>query len=364
MARVNRLRVWDELRTAYIEWLAAMEPGTLLYRRRNYDFDVERARSIGAIEAGVWRSIWVILTSDYDLLELNEPLWVRRWTVIIPYLAAARIRALLRHKKTKIVAYAMENNNIPEAIQQNAPCLGRLAAGIARWLFPIVAGRFTRIAFATRAAQDNYELLGLPQWVERETILLIPTACDCLQQRHKELEVLFLSALEPHKGVLLMFEAWSSLRQFRIDTGYTLRVVGKGSLEACVQDLAREAGDVTVEVDPPRERVHELLRRATVVVLLSQPYRYWKEQVGLSITEGLAHGCTIVTTDQTGLAPWLQTHGHMIIPSAGTLSTVADLLTVACQHPLDPAAVLASLNDVDGRYSADSWLARGSDVSH
>ncbi|WP_255407361.1 glycosyltransferase [Blastococcus haudaquaticus] len=239
------------------------------------------------------------------------------------------------------------------------PYAGAIASRIARLLFPIIAGQYSRIAFATREAQENYELLGLPSRVERTTIWPIPTRCDCLGALEKQPEVLFLSTLEPHKGIDLMFELWRSSEQVRGAYGYKLRVVGKGGLEERVVNLAAEIGDVIVEIDPPRARVHELLRRAKIVLLLSQPHRYWKEQVGLSLTEGLAHGCTIIATGETGLAPWLADHGHAIVDASSPPSKLAETLRARCETPVDPHAVLSSLSGIDGRLVADRWMANG-----
>jgi glycosyltransferase involved in cell wall biosynthesis len=81
-------------------------------------------------------------------------------------------------------------------------------------------------------------------------------------------------------------------------------VIGAGRLLPEVRAWADGRDDVDLEIDPPRARVHEAMRESSVLVLLSQPHGHWREQVGLPIVEGLAHGCEVVTTSETGLASW------------------------------------------------------------
>jgi glycosyltransferase involved in cell wall biosynthesis len=102
--------------------------------------------------------------------------------------------------------------------------------------------------------------------------------------------------------------------------------------------------------------VHAELRRASVVVLPSRRQVAWREQVGLPIVEGLAHGCTVVTTDETGIADWLRRNGHGVIPAASVGELLASVITEAAARPLDARAVCASLPRQDSRLEADSWM--------
>jgi glycosyltransferase involved in cell wall biosynthesis len=115
---------------------------------------------------------------------------------------------------------------------------------------------------------------------------------------------------------------------------------------------------VSVVVDPPRARVHALQREASVAVLLSQRTRTWREQVGLPVVEGLAHGCAVLATTETGLAAWLEEHGHAVVDPAADPERVADVLVGLLDARRPAATVLADLPDVDGRLAADAWLLR------
>ena len=90
----------------------------------------------------------------------------------------------------------------------------------------------------------------------------------------------------------------------------TLTLLGKGALEQEARALSVAEPSVAVEVDPSRPRIHSVLDEARVLVLPSQPRPDWREQVGLPIVEGLAAGCPVVTTTETGIAGWLDEHGH------------------------------------------------------
>jgi glycosyltransferase involved in cell wall biosynthesis len=82
----------------------------------------------------------------------------------------------------------------------------------------------------------------------------------------------------------------------------------------------------------------------------------WREQIGLSIVEGLAHGCHIVATPDTGLSEWLRLHGHDVLPNEFTVADLTAALRDAARNQLDPAAVRASLPPLDCRVRAENWM--------
>ena len=111
-----------------------------------------------------------------------------------------------------------------------------------------------------------------------------------------------------------------------------------------------------MQIDPARAQIHAQLRRSRVLVLPSQPAPGWREQVGLPICEGLAHGCTIVTSTETGLAGWLAFHGHRVESPAVPADDWAGALALALRQGRPASAVLDDLPIVDGRLAADAWL--------
>lgn len=166
--------------------------------------------------------------------------------------------------------------------------------------------------------------------------------------------VLFLGALDRRKGVRDLLAAWPAVAA--AVPGVQLVVVGTGPFRSEVEAVALERDDVRLVVDPPRSEVHAHLRRADVLVLLSQPTGTWREQVGLPLVEGLAHGCTVVTTPETGLASWLDEHGHVLVPVGAPPAQTAGAVVSALASARPPGDVLASLPAQDGRLAADAWL--------
>ena len=124
-----------------------------------------------------------------------------------------------------------------------------------------------------------------------------------------------------------MLAAWPLVH--RRCPGAELMIVGVGGLASLARSFAEDRAEVDLAVDPPRAQVHRELRRAAVLVLLSRPTPTWREQVGLPVVEALAHGCAVVTTEQSGLAGWLSEHGHHVISSAATDAEVARAVITA-----------------------------------
>ena len=139
--------------------------------------------------------------------------------------------------------------------------------------------------------------------------------------------------------------------------GAQLAVVGGGRMSDEVDAWARNNPTTrTFRGVIPRTDVLALLRRTSVLVVPSQRYGRWREQIGESIQEALSEGCTVVTTDETGIAPWLAGRGHSVIPAASTSSKLPRALADALTTPLPVDAVLDSLPDIDGRLLSDGWL--------
>jgi glycosyltransferase involved in cell wall biosynthesis len=216
-----------------------------------------------------------------------------------------------------------------------------------------------RLAFATSASRDMYErYVGAAALRSRARVFeAIPTSCTCLHE-HTEprrlTQVLFVGGLLEHKGIRQTMAAWDVLRDRRPDT--TLVIVGKGRLEPEVSAWAAARPEVTLHVDPPRSAIHHALRTSAVLILLSQRFGHWREQIGLPIQEGLGHGCEIVTTPETGLAGWLADHGHAVVAPDASPATVATALEEALARATERSGSLADLPDEDQRFVADWWM--------
>ena len=72
--------------------------------------------------------------------------------------------------------------------------------------------------------------------------------------------------------------------------------------------------------------------------------------------EGLAHGCSVLTTTETGLASWLAEHGHGVVDPDAASSEVAAQVVALLDAARPAASVLADLPARDGRLQADTRL--------
>ena len=183
----------------------------------------------------------------------------------------------------------------------------------------------------------------------------MPAPCDCnLDQEKVPARVVYLGDLSQRKGFPLVLAAWSDVA--RQNPEAELVILGKGAMEAQAVRAGTSHGSVEVHIDPSRDDIHRFLRQAQVLILPSQATVTWREQVGLPIVEGLAHGCSIVTTTETGLAEWLSDHGHTVVPPESTAQDLADAICKAVASGPFGNDVTASLPAADGRLAADAWL--------
>jgi glycosyltransferase involved in cell wall biosynthesis len=220
----------------------------------------------------------------------------------------------------------------------------------------ILAGRIwrrvDRVAFGTSAAQELYAR-RLPHRVDQAQALIWALPAPASELVAKEpCQVLFLGAFSDRKGFSLLVRAWPLVRAQL--AGARLLQIGKGPLLAQAEQLAASDRTARLTVDPPRAEIRAQLARSQVLVLPSQRQRAWREQVGLPIVEGLSYGCTIVTTEETGLADWLAAHSHRVLPARLNEADLAEAIVDALRQPV--VGVRESLPTQDGRLVADRWM--------
>lgn len=360
------MRVYETLRSAHLERATVLPPSSIFYRTLREDFDFSLVQDLDLIEASSFSMAAALATSDVRFLEINEPLMLPGLRRTVVALLAARVSARLRRRPLTVVSYAIENR-YPFTGRRTGSLRRRLSDGWHRRLSRVAAAGVDRWAFGTDAARALYAA-EVPASTAAVSSLIpaLPAACRCggpsvADQSGKDPGlVLFLGALTPRKGFDRLLAAWPALAGPPDappgEPALHLQIVGKGTLRQSALELAGRDQRVTVAIDPARSEVHAHLRRARVVVLLSQPTATWREQVGLPLVEALAHGCAVVTTTETGLAGWLAAHGHQVLPADADTETVA----AAVRHSLAAGdtvqQILASLPAVDGRLAADAWL--------
>jgi glycosyltransferase involved in cell wall biosynthesis len=353
--RSSRVRLYESLRTAHLERAHELAPASIVYRVTRYDFDAELARGLDLVQAGRIRTALVLLRSPVRILEVNEPLMLSSLPATAAALAAVGLRRLVGAPRVEVVTYAIGN-----ADPFQAPVGPRLRSRVRRVgervLARAVMRRVDRIVYGTEGARDAYlaVLGGSRPGVPAALVPALPARYDHRDPAPVPGSAVFVGALSERKGVRVLLAAWPAVRDAR--PGATLHVLGKGPLRDEVERAAAADPSIVLEVDPGRDRIHAVLHEASALVLPSQPSPTWREQVGLPIVEGLSHGCTIVTTEETGLAPWLRAHGHGVTRDPSSPAELAATLAATLAHPVGPAAVLGALPARDGRLSADDVL--------
>ena len=354
----DRVRLYSRIRSAHLERAAELPSATILYGEKRYDFQNSLTAGLDLVHTRGLGAAWFLLRHQVGVLEVNEPLMLAAARSTALALAGLSVRRLAGRPRTRVVSYAIENLDV-HALPSPLTVRGRLGRRLDLTLSRLVWRRLDRIAYGTTSARDLYaEVLPAAPRLDSTTIPALPApAEDANTTAERPLDVLFLGAFVPRKGLPQVLRSWPhvvrELPQAR------LRVVGKGRLQPEVEEAARSQDSVAALVDPRREVIRDLLRSSRVLVLPSQPQPGWHEQVGLPIVEGLSYGCTVVTTTETGLGGWLAEHGHQVVDPAATEERLAEAVLTALRHPLDPTEVLASLPDQDGRLAADAWLFRG-----
>ncbi|WP_313544423.1 glycosyltransferase family 4 protein [Leifsonia aquatica] len=350
-----RVRLYDQIRTAHLERAHALEPATIVYRRRRYDFDPRLASGLDLVHAGLLRGAGLALRGGWTELEVNEPLDLASLPRTATVLAAVRLARLIGRRPPAVVTYAIGNLDVfgVRAPRLRSRVRRRLELALARSVWR----RIDRVAFGTSGARDVYAHRFAPK---TDTILVpaLPAACDCAPGRRDPARVLFVGALGERKGLPLLLASWPAVRDARPDA--SLLVIGTGPLEGEVRRAAAADPTITLLVDPPREVIHRELRAARTVVLPSQPRPLWREQVGLPIVEALAHGARVVTSTETGLAEWLRDNGHAVLAPddspAVWASAIARMLGAEADVSADATRILAALPHEDGRLAADRAL--------
>lgn len=352
-------RVYGNLRTAHLERFARMVPADVLFTRTRYDYDETAAapgtRPVRLSRIGVVRHL---LTHRYRAVELNEPLAANRWLDVAAQLVAIRLRSGLGRRRTRVSAYCIGYSDpAAEAVDKRPWLPFPLARLTTRVMANVLVRGMDRLAFGTTGCRDLYTGYVGRRALEPKSALFeaLPAPCDCPSVPAVEsAPLLFVGAFQERKGIRQLMAAWEVLHAAHPDQ--RLHLVGKGTLLDEVTAWAAPRPEVELDVDPPRPHIHAALRQAKALVLLSQRVGAWREQIGLPIVEGLQHGLEIVTTSETGLAPWLDAHGHVVVGPQDTPASVAAGIRRALTSGRSRAELLSELPDTDRRIAADRWM--------
>ncbi|MCI2956173.1 glycosyltransferase family 4 protein [Agromyces atrinae] len=347
------------MRTAHLERIVD-RPGTVvLYRSRRYDFDESIAGRVDLRRAGVVGAFFYGLRHRIDVIEINEPFIARAAPRALAVIYGDRLRAAVsRSRRARVVTYAIASLD-PRDLFDVLPTRARWRARLHQVLVPAVWSSVDRIAYGTSLARSLYRArFGRSRAQPAATLVpALPVRADEPLPAVADPVVVFLGDLSERKGFFDVLEAWPAVAG-RVPEA-RLHIIGRGVGEAAARELAASDDSVTVDIDPPRPAIFAALGEAKVLALPSRRRPLWREQVGLPIVEGLARGCEIVTTPETGLAEWLGAHGHAVVddddgePLADAL---ADALVGALRSTRSPSEIVADLPPVDGRVAAQQWL--------
>lgn len=353
-------RIYSALRTAHLERFRELEASTVIYRTARYDFD-PRAGDPASPPRRLGRggTIWHLLTHTYDVVEVNEPGMARLWPDLLLQLAAIRTRSWVTRRRTSIVTYCIGIVDPSDDAIGHRILRPRVVAVLSKPLLRVLIGSMDRIAFGTTGSYAMYRRHVADRTLRPRARFFeaVPAPCRCLHRVEHERQgtsVAFVGAFSTRKGIEQLMDIWDLVGRDHPDLRLTL--VGQGDHEAAVRAWASDRPGVSVKVDPPRHEIHQVLRDTDCLVLLSQRVGGWREQVGLPIVEALAHGCEVVTTDETGLADWLHEHGHLVVPASSPDLAVAALFGAHLRDLRTGDAVLRDLPAEDQRLAADRWM--------
>jgi glycosyltransferase involved in cell wall biosynthesis len=344
------VRVYDVVRTAHMERDADRTDVRIRYARTRYDFDAELLRRVDAQRQGSWSLFLELLRDPPAVIEVNEPLSFPAMSRIAAVFAATRLRP---GRRPRMVSYAIENLD-PRPFIPDLPRRARWNRRAWLHMAPAFWRRLDRVAFGTEQAADLYQEVFGSARSTRPELQLIPHLPSAVVHGSAPRDgVVFVGDLSERKGFPRLLEAWASVAAAEPEA--RLHLIGRGRGVAAAQAFALERSRVEVSIDPRRDVIDQALRQGKVLVLPSERGPRWREQVGLPIVEGLARGCLIVTTTETGLAPWLEAHGHFVVPP-GDSAALAEALLAALRSPRHVSDILADLPNMDGRAAADRWL--------
>ena len=316
------------LRSSHLERLAPVPGFRLLAGDRHPDCDdaLLAAACFPVLEGSLDELEADLRADPPDVLEVTEPLWTAQWP------ASLRLAAAV--PSARLVTYAIEV--LPPA---TAPDPGRLTA-------VAYGSAAARRAYAVSYPQATWTTTVLEERRGRCLLCFPADGAAGLAER----EVVFAAEFSERKAVDLLLPAWDEARP----DGWRLRLLGWGPRTEAVLAWAQGRVDVDVVVRADREQVHDALRRAAVVVLPSRRVDGWREQIGLSLVEGLAHGCALLTTDETGLADGLREAGHTVVRAGDGAALAQGLRTAVAAAALDK--VLPDADD-DSRRRVQRWLS-------
>ncbi|UFS57870.1 glycosyltransferase [Subtercola endophyticus] len=351
---IESIRLIPELRSVHITRYYETTPAHMLYFTEKYDLvGVDVPKQFRKVNLTL--ALRLLRGSRATVLEMPEPLWVRFLPTGVAIALTWKLSGLITGRKRILVTYAMENNELGHLIGGNrrVPPIFVRAFGLGLGLY--IRLLLDKIAFATEGSQNLYMSIPFVRSVEHRLFEELPSDAGDKQTVPDPDACVFVGVLEERKGVAQLLTAWEEVE--RLNPTATLTIIGPGPLADRVTSWASQNPSRRKYLGQlPRAHVQRRLATAVTLIAPSIPDGRWREQVGLPIKEGLSHGLTVVTTDQTGLASWLRQHGHQVVAASNITAELPAAIKLALEHPLARASVIGSLPHIEGRYQSDAWI--------
>lgn len=355
----QRAKFYSIIRSAHLERSNSSQDEWILYTRTNYDLDPALLDgSSRAVRVSPWRLPQFLRSNNIKVLEVNEPLMLPAWSVIIP-IFLLRIVSPVMWSPFRVTFYAIENLDPSENLARQLH-LPRSVARICTSLACQVAFRLAnRVVFGTEGSMELYASKLGKYWKTAQLqskIRLIdplPSPIKGIADQKIAASVLFLGDLSKRKGITRLMDAWEKLPEGH---RLSLSIIGVGEELARVAAWAEGKPEVHLLVNPARSVIHEALASAETLVLLSHTDARWREQIGLPLLEGWSYGCNLICTEATGIAALLKRAGHTVLPENFSDDMLVAALTGSSQSRRSAAEIQKYLPPVDGRLTADRWL--------
>ncbi|MGR6971720.1 glycosyltransferase [Streptomyces cynarae] len=350
----STVQVLPELRAKQAEHLAERPDVTGLFYGIKWDMRDDDVPD-NAHAVSVWEACLGVALYAQGAVEIPEPLWLRELPRTTAVALSAKLGGLIRRKPVRVVSYAIENSMLSDLVG-DIPCR-RFARLVLRTFLKLFLRSFLDfVVFGTPCAQKVYATIW--SGVEKYPVVLELPASRGAKTRSRQ-GLVFLGETSPRKGIDVAMSSWELIEADFPDAVFS--IAGSGALDDAITRWCR--------ANPEQRRflgllTHqealELIGSALVLVAPSVREKRWREQVGLPISEALSLGLTVVTTDETGLAGYLRSRGHQVVPSE-VLSPqrLALAISAALVSPLPTDRVLGDLPKIHGRHRSHEVLHGG-----
>lgn len=361
---MQTLRIVPNLRSSVVEEMPAGQ--VVLFTSELGDSDMALLAGNPVVLHFTWSRLFRALRDpDLELMEVAEPLWLGEWVRAMRYIALAKVLRVLppARRKVTIATYAIENLDARERLSlpvlDSRPALNAVASGLVAMGVRVSLLLLDAVVFGTTGAYENYRR-AFGRFIRRTEHTVLPPRLDAcsvcganaVDGAPRRRTVVFLGAPSERKGFSVLMEAWELCGG--VELGWRTVVAdpsGKGARDV--------PPGVSVRTDMTRDAVHELLRSSAVVAMPSIRRPRWREQIGLPLVEGLAHGCRVVTTTETGLASDLSGHPRVTFTTPGDPRSLADGLRRAIDSENRGAGVAPDVAVPEGYTKKDVvtwWL--------